>query len=880
MKRLLCVLGIGVGVLVVGCAEDSTGPTTGSITLQLVSPPASVNAGSLARAPAEPASHLQSLRVTVDGPTPKTQTFPCTSSSCEGTIEGLAPGSYSVTVEGLVGTEVAHFGQTSGVQVVAGETATATLSLPSFQPVLLSLPDTTEVLHFPVSFQAVSGATSYVVEWAKSSTFSGASSVTLTGTSTEITVTEEAQYHVRVRAVNDQVATNGQWSAPGAVVALQGVATVSVTPADPTIAAGATQQFSAAAVDADGNPVPNVSFFWSSSNHNVATVNQSGLATGVSGGQITITAVGKGQPGGTTLNVGTQAATKLAFTAQPTNAVAGEAVSPAIQVEIQDANGNRVTSSRDAITLAIGTNPGSGTLAGTKVVNAIDGIASFSGIWIDKVGSGYTLAASSGSLTGATSSAFGISPGPKARLKFAVQPPNGEGNSAFTTEVSITDAFGNVVLTATDPVTVEIDRRPLFGASAKLGGTPTRNAVTGVSVFDNLTVDVAGAGYTLRARSGELTVASSAEFTVSLTFAQISAGYFHTCGVTTNGSAYCWGNNGSGELGNGTFQSDSVPRLVSGGLDFAQVSGGSGFTCGVTTGDDVYCWGANFGGQLGIGIFGGSRAEPTQVQDPAGGPVVFTQVAAGGQHACAVTQVMGLPGPAFCWGQDFRGQIGDDVATAQVNVPTIVTGGSNWKQITVGGEHTCAVHSNDTGYCWGRNLEGEIGNNTTTTVSPFGIPTPTQMTTLGIAETRAGEFHVCLRVIADATIRCWGFNGEGQVGVGNFNLQPDDIPISSQLSWTAVAAGGRSSCMLASTVAYCVGWDAEGQLGNGDPLTSIAVREQVLGSISFTSLTVGNRHTCGLNAVGKVWCWGRGANGQLGNGTRVTPKSQPVAIIQ
>ena len=491
MKRLLPALCCSTLGIVTACG-DSTGPETGSINLAVVLP-APNGPSSQSRAPAEELTHLESIRVTIAGPTNKTATFDC-NARCEGTIDELAEGSYTVTVEGLVGNAVAHYGQTSGVQVVAGETATATVSTPCFQPVLLSpstilnAPDTTEVLHFAVSFQTVTGAASYVVEWAKSSDFSGASSATVTGTSTEVTVSEEALWHVQVRAVNEKVGNNGMWSAPGAVVALQGVATVTVTPANPTINAGATQQFSAAAVDGDGNPVSNVTFFWSSSNHNVATVNQSGLATAINSGQVTITAVGKGQPGSTALTVGTQAATKLAFSVQPANTTAGEAVSPAVQVEIQDANGNRVTSARDPVTIAIGTNPGSGTLAGTKVVNAINGIASFSGLWINKSGTGYTLATSSPSLTGSTSGTFNITPAAPARLAFSGQPSNSQGNTVFNpaVAVTITDIYDNVVTTASNQVTVSLGVNPwlsVFSPGGALSGTRTVAAAAGVATF-------------------------------------------------------------------------------------------------------------------------------------------------------------------------------------------------------------------------------------------------------------------------------------------------------------------------------------------------------------------------------------------------------------
>ena len=414
MRRFQGMLWAGVLVLAGGCGGDGFGPGgSGSISLRLVAPSASrVAADGIAASSTGGASSqaLDNLRVTLAGPTNRTATFSC-AATCEGTIDGLSAGSYAITVEGLVGTEVDYFGQTSGVNVVAGDTTAATISWTSFQPVLAAFAaDTVEVLRFPVTFSAVASATGYVLQYAQTPSFSGANSVNLTTTSTEIVVTDEAQYYVRVRATNDVVTNAGRWSASASLVALQGVATVTVTPATPTIAAGATQQFTAEARDGDNNVVSNVQFFWASSNHNVATVSQTGLATGVGGGSVTITAVGKGTPGGAALTVSPRTPSQLAFSVQPSAAaVTNNAISPAIQVEIRDAAGARVTTARDLVTLAIDQNPpGNGRLFGTLEVNAVNGIATFSGVSINMAGEDYTLTATSGALTAATSTAFTV----------------------------------------------------------------------------------------------------------------------------------------------------------------------------------------------------------------------------------------------------------------------------------------------------------------------------------------------------------------------------------------------------------------------------------------------------------------------------------------
>src|SRR5437016_1643301 len=180
-------------------------------------------------------------------------------------------------------------------------------------------------------------------------------------------------------------------------------------------------------------------------------------------------------------------ATKLVFTVQPSNAGAGAAITPAVQVTVQDAQGNTVTTATTSITLAIGTNPASGTLAGTPTVAAVNGVATFANLSINNPGTGYTLTASATGLTGATSSAFNIGVGAAAKLVFTVQPSNAAAGAAITPAVQVTvqDAQGNTVTTATTSITVAIGTNP---ASGTLAGTTTVAAVSGVATFSNLSV--------------------------------------------------------------------------------------------------------------------------------------------------------------------------------------------------------------------------------------------------------------------------------------------------------------------------------------------------------------------------------------------------------
>jgi hypothetical protein len=233
-------------------------------------------------------------------------------------------------------------------------------------------------------------------------------------------------------------------------------------------------------------------------------------------GSYTLTATSSGLTSGTsasfTINPGT--ATKVVFLVQPSNAVSAATLTPSPQVEIQDVNSNRVTGSTAMVTLAIVPNAGGAVLSGTVTVAATAGVATFPGLSIDKAANGYTLNATSGSLTLATSTAFNITPGPAAKLAFTVNPSNAVAGAAISPAVQVTvqDAQGNTV-SSTASIVMAFDNNAGGGS---LTGTLTVAAVAGVATFSNLLINRPGTGYTLRATSGTLTLATSAAFNISV----------------------------------------------------------------------------------------------------------------------------------------------------------------------------------------------------------------------------------------------------------------------------------------------------------------------------------------------------------------------------
>ena len=290
------------------------------------------------------------------------------------------------------------------------------------------------------------------------------------------------------------------------------VNTVVVSPPTSTIGAGSTQQFTATLKDELGNTLTGRAVNWTSSNPTVATIGgATGLATGLRPGTVTITATSEGKSGTAQLTVNVGAPAKLAFVQQPSTVQAGATMTPAVTVEIQDAAGNRVTSSTATVTLSLN-NAGGATLGGNTAV-AVGGVATFNGLTVSTAGS-YSLTAASPGTTSATSNGFTVTPRPATKLAFVQQPTNEAAGANITPAVTVElqDETGARVTTSGVSITLALGNNP---GSSTLGGTLTQTTTNGVATFPNLTLNKVGTGYTLTASSSGLTGATSAAFNVT-----------------------------------------------------------------------------------------------------------------------------------------------------------------------------------------------------------------------------------------------------------------------------------------------------------------------------------------------------------------------------
>lgn len=247
-----------------------------------------------------------------------------------------------------------------------------------------------------------------------------------------------------------------------------------------------------------------------------------------------------------------------------------------------------------------------------------------------------------------------------------------------------------------------------------------------------------------------------------IVFSAVSAGGWHTCGLTSEGSAYCWGAGTEGRLGNNSGEESPVPVAVAGGLIFNSISSGLRNTCGVTTGGAAYCW----GGVGGTGIPRSGTDPPNAFTPvPVPGNLTFKSVSAGVDRICSLL----TSGAAYCWGApDSEGGPGPDSFS-----PRPVPGQLRFKSLGQGlASHACGITGTGAAYCWGWNRDGQLGNGST---KDSGVPIPVAGG-LKFAAVSPGQFHSC-GVTLDGATHCWGARGQGYgTGSKTGSTEPVRVP--------------------------------------------------------------------------------------------------------
>ncbi|MDI1429695.1 RCC1 domain-containing protein [Polyangium sorediatum] len=332
----------------------------------------------------------------------------------------------------------------------------------------------------------------------------------------------------------------------------------------------------------------------------------------------------------------------------------------------------------------------------------------------------------------------------------------------------------------------------------------------------------------------------------------IAGGVQHTCALLNGGSVKCWGLNNAGQLGLGDINShgdgpremgDSLPAVNLGaGKTALAIAAGSNHTCALLNGGSIKCWGLNTAGQLGLGNTGSVGDGPGEMGDSLPGVDLGTgktalAITCGYSHTCVLLN----DGSVKCWGGNLTGELGlgntsprgDDPGEMGDSLPSVNLGTAKTAlEVASSGYHTCALLSDGSVKCWGRNSRGQLGLGNTDNrgdgPGEMGDSLPT--VNLGASKTAvaiAGGYEHTCALLSDGSVKCWGWNYEGQLGLGDTNNRGDGpgemggnlaaVNLGTGKTATAIASGYSHNCVLLNDGSVkCWGANSSGRLGLGD----------------------------------------------------------------
>ncbi len=607
------------------------------------------------------------------------------------------------------------------------------------------------------------------------------------------------------------------------------VASVTLVAASNVIEVGATTTLTATARDANDITLTGRTITFTTSAAATATVSATGVVTALAEGTVTITATSEGKSAQVVINV------------QPA------APAPVHSVAITPAN--RLMQLGETVTLtAVTLNAAGQPLAG-RAVRWLSNAPAI--VEIDhNTGTARALASGTATITATSEGKVGTG-------SISVVVP--VATVSINASADTIEAWESLPLTAT---TRAADNSILNGRALRW-----KVSDTAIAVIDSMTGVLEG-----RDR-GTVTVTATSEGkfgtiskVVVIKYRSLSAATQHACNIASGGIAWCWGlNSRQGRIGLPTLTDDAkstVPVMVPGGHRFTQLATFGRTTCGIRTDGRAYCWGYNAWGALGIASSIGQSATPVAVETS----LRFKQISAGADHVCAV----GTDNRIFCWGNNQWGQFGAG-NTVSSHIPTVTVSGDAFASVTTGNEFTCGVTMAGNGWCWGADGAGETGtgapisNGNTTKLLPQAMTGGHRWAMLSASN------QVACGVTTAGAGYCWGNSTSGRLGsTGSATSTPRAI--SGGHNWRQISAGFAHVCgVTTQSDVYCWGSNANGQLGVGlqngstTPVRAGTIRASEVSAANVASGS--GSFTCAISVDRLTTsCWGRNDVGQLGNG--------------
>ncbi len=358
---------------------------------------------------------------------------------------------------------------------------------------------------------------------------------------------------------------------------------------------------------------------------------------------------------------------------------------------------------------------------------------------------------------------------------------------------------------------------------------------------------------------------------------KVEAGDRHTCGIQADNSLWCWGDNAYGQLGQGDQLSRDTPTRVGNDNDWIDVSTGGPHSCALKNDGSLWCWGNNLYGQLGLAEVG-HQLLPGKVLSEA----TFIAVTTGEYHTCALDE----RSESYCWGLNAEGQLGiaempDYVSSAQYNE-------ENWKMVAAGQDYSCGIKADDTLWCGGINNLGQLGDKTPINRAA-AVPVATD--TLNWKTVSVGIDHACAISAVDGSLACWGSNHDEQLGTdadrSNNPSHWAPVEVASGGQWLDVSAGSHHTCGLrqeaAGTTAWCWGDNRYGQTTSASPDADFNAT-QIGTDTDWVAIAAGANHTCGIRETEiqpltrELYCWGRNNAGQLGQDLATATSAVPLRV--